>query len=157
MRVGFNWGLLAVAALCSGRVPFPIAVHSTRDHDRGKPNYAAALRFVRPGKTTKTNVVWEFGAPDSKGVERFGEWSEVVEDWVSYTSWRDLGGFGVALVPLVGAGRPFLIARECRRPSVLTIWFDEIGVVKHYEFSQGETECKLVSSPNHPQPRCPCG
>src|SRR6266545_7143869 len=147
MRAGFNWGLLAVAALCTGCVPVPIAVPPLDITIEGKPISAAALRFVRPGTTTQTDVVWEFGAPDSEGVERFGEWSEVVEDWVSYTSWRDRGGFGVGIVPLVGGGaRPILIARECRRPSVLKIWFNEIGVVKHYEFSQGETECKLGSS-----------
>jgi len=147
MRVGFNWGLLAVAALGTGCVPFPIAVPPLDITTEGKPIYAAALGFVRPGTTTKTDVVWEFGAPDSKGVERFGERSEVVEDLISYTSWRDRGGFGVVIVPLVGAARPLGLGRECRRPSVLKIWFDEIGVVKHYEFSQGETECKLVGYP----------
>jgi len=143
----FTWGLLAVAALCMGCVPFPIAMPPLDYTMEGKPIYAAALGFVRPGTTTKADVVWEFGAPDSKGVERFGEWSDVVEDWISYTSWRDRGGFGVVLVFLAGPARAFGLARECRRPSVLKIWFDEIGVVKHYEFSQGETECKLVGSP----------
>ncbi len=146
MRVGFNWGLLAVAALCTGCVPFPIAVPPLDTTIGGKPIYAAALRFVRPGTTTKTDVVCEFGAPNGKGVERFGEGSEVVEDWVSYTSWRDRGGFGVVIVPFAGLARSFGLARECRRSSVLKIWFDEIGVVKHYEFRQGETECKLVTT-----------
>ena len=147
MRVRFNWGLLAVSALCTGCVPFPIAVPPLDITIEGKPIYAAALGFVRPGTTTKTDVVCEFGAPNGKGVERFGEGSEVVEDWVSYTSWRDRGGFGVVIVLLVGSARPLVLGRECRRASVLKLWFDEIGVVKHYEFSQGETECKLVGSP----------
>ena len=75
-------------------MPFPIAVPPLDITIRGKPIYAAALRFIRPGTTTKTDVVWEFGAPDSKGVERFGERSEVKSQLENLLAEPDSGVLG---------------------------------------------------------------
>jgi hypothetical protein len=108
----------------------------------GKPIDENMIAFIRTGTTTKTDVVWELGAPDNSGTES-DERGALREDWVSYTSWRHRGVVGLIFLMLPPA-YPTSVAVEhsCRRPSVLKIWFDEGGVVKRHEFGQGETRCE---------------
>jgi len=87
-------------------------------------------------------VVWELGAPDDAGT---GD-----DDWISYTNWRHRGGVigGVVVVIVTPMGSGFGggggVAHLCRRPRILTIWFDEAGVVTRHELDQSDSVCETT-------------
>src|SRR5262245_3354846 len=134
MLAGRRIVFVVLATVCTGcfPVPFIAPVPPLGYTQEGKPINEDLIEFIRPRVTTKADVMWEFGAPDAWGSESLDESGASSEEWLSYTSWRHRGGVvgGVVVffttVPVGSFGASHL----CRRPWVLKIWFDKVGIVE---------------------------
>lgn len=135
--------LLILAMACTACAPIPAIWPVFPHNDYGKPINQDRITFIRPGMTTKADVVWELGAPEESGAVGPDESGAVSEDWISYKGRRVRSGVagGVVILPLYGPPTGGGAERICRQPWVLTIWFDVGGVVTRREFTKGETEC----------------
>lgn len=134
--------VVALATFGAGCVPVPfiVPVPPLGYAVEGKPISKDAIVFIQPGTTTRADVVWELGAPDDSG--------EGTDDWISYTSWRHRGGvIGGLLIVMPGGGGGVGVARFCRRPRTLKIWFDAAGMVTRHELDQRESVCETTLSP----------
>jgi hypothetical protein len=140
--------LLLATTACTGCAPIPFIWPTLPHDDYGKPINEKRITFIRPGVTTKADVVWELGAPDESGAVEPDESGAASEDWISYRGRRVRGGVagGVVFIPLFGPpASPGGVERICRQLWVLTIWFDDGGVVTRREFTEGETQCQTQS------------
>jgi hypothetical protein len=132
--------LVIAITFCGGCVPIVVPVPPLGFTAKGKPINAGVIAFIRPGVSTKVDVVWELGAPDESGATA----PDTPGDWVSYTSWRHRGDVAFGFLMLWPLGTAAGATYECRRPWLLKVWFDAVGVVKHHEFQEGETQCQTV-------------
>ena len=128
--------------------PFVVPVPPLGYASGGKDIKDETVSFIRTGATTKLDVVWELGAPDTMGVDASDESRASREEWIAYTSFRHRGGVvaGIGVLRFLPDVAPYGVGVErwCKRPRVFKVWFDEAGVVKRHAFSEGETVCETT-------------